>query len=107
MTLDIFIVSFPEYTFELFVGKNRQMVSIIPMDQGTSELCSAFSTDDGINVFTIADVVYDKYIILHNRNTNDEGTLQTVELYGRVFLWQHLGVGKEGNEGTLDTNWSL
>uniref|UniRef100_A0A8C0ZSZ6 Lipocalin/cytosolic fatty-acid binding domain-containing protein n=1 Tax=Castor canadensis TaxID=51338 RepID=A0A8C0ZSZ6_CASCN len=74
---------FVEYIDVLANSSLQQMVSIIPMDQGTSELCSAFSTDDGINVFTIADVVYDKYIILHNRNTNDEGTLQTVELYGR------------------------
>jgi hypothetical protein len=54
--------------------------------QRSSELCSAFSTDDGFNIFTVADVVYDKYIVFYLVNVNNEETFQLVELYGRVFL---------------------
>ncbi|XP_073907342.1 major urinary protein 5-like isoform X1 [Castor canadensis] len=38
---------------------------------------------DGFNIFTVADVVYDKYIVFYLVNVNNEETFQLVELYGR------------------------
>uniref|UniRef100_A0A8C0WXN9 Lipocalin/cytosolic fatty-acid binding domain-containing protein n=1 Tax=Castor canadensis TaxID=51338 RepID=A0A8C0WXN9_CASCN len=83
--IDVLANSSLQFTLHTFLYGECTDIFLVceKTDKDGIYLCSAFSTDDGINVFTIADVVYDKYIILHNRNTNDEGTLQTVELYGR------------------------
>lgn len=57
-----------------------------PAHGGTnSELCSVSSTDDGYNVFSIVETVYDEYILLHLLNFDKTRPFQLVEFYGTVF----------------------
>lgn len=104
-TFDVVTLSLPEYAFEfvLCYRTGKGFLSL-PADKRSSELNSVSFTDDGHNEMQIVETDYEKYIILHAKNSNDGETFQLMEFYGRVFFCSRSFSAGEKGEKRIPTS---